>query len=209
MKHEIAFVDKNHQHEIEQLRRQEYAQASGYSLDLNSLRWQTSDDESFVMVAKDNGTIVATMRGEVILDPSVLEKKLECPWDFETPRQLPVLLLSRAATLKSYQAQGLNLVMRYWFLKLAEHYRIPMVVGTFVTGSPRQNTLLSMGYQFHENKQGWQQSTYRSHRDVIVAVLDMENKPQAFTYCENKFVTNKNPYALSTDFPEIKYVRSL
>lgn len=209
MKHEISFVDENFKNEIDSLRMQEYAQAKGYTVDLETLRWNISDSESFVMVAKDGDSIISTMRGEVITDPLVLEKKLECQWNFETPLQLPVLLLSRAATLKSHQSKGLNLVLRYWFLKFAEYYKIPMLVGTFVSNSPRQNTLLSMGYHFHENKLGWQQSTYRSHRPVIVASLDMNADGQkAVNYCLDKFA-GQNPYTLETEFPELKYVRNL
>ncbi len=210
MKKEILFVDKSYSREIDTLRMQEYGAANGYSVDLETLRWKTSDDESFVMVAKEGDVVISTMRGEIINDQTVLEKKLECPWKFDTPLQLPLLLLSRAATLKSEQASGLNLVLRYWFLKFAEHHEIPLVVGTFVEGSPRQNTLLEMGYRFFENTLGWQQSTYRSLRPVIVAVLDLSKlKAAALPYCLRRRPACETEYNFSKPFPNLKYVRNL
>lgn len=204
----IYFATKKNQKEIEHLRQHEYAHAKGYSLDLETLRWTTSDDESFVMVASDGDRILSTMRGEIITDQNLLEKKLECPWDFPKKLKLPVLLLSRAATLGSHHGQGLNLILRYWFLKMADYHQLPMIVGTFVEGSPRQNTLLEMGYQFFENKRGWQQSTYRSHRPVIVAALDRnENFAQALNYCEEKL--KPQIYQFAGDFPDLRYVRNL
>lgn len=209
MKRQIYFASDDSTSEIENLRRQEYANARGYSLDLNTLRWSVSDSQSFVMVAKDCDAIISTMRGEVITEASLLEKKLECPWDFPMPLQLPALLLSRAATAKSHQSQGLNLVLRLHFLKMAQHYQIPMVIGTFVSGSPRQNTLREMGYHFFENTLGWQQSTYRSHRPVIVAVLDMKtNGERAINYCLEKLGEHPK-YDLTETFPKIRYVRNL
>lgn len=209
MKREIYFANNDHTGEIETLRRQEYANASGYTLDLNTLGWSLSDSQSFVMVAKDGDKIISTMRGEIISEKNLMEKKLECPWDFPKDLQLPAILLSRAATAKSHQSQGLNLILRYHFLKMAQHYQIPMVIGTFVSGSPRQNTMLDMGYEFFENTLGWQQSTYRSHRPVIVAVLDMKaNGERALNYCLKK-LESLSAYTLTEVFPELRYVRNL
>jgi hypothetical protein len=150
------------------------------------------------------------MRGEIIDDRFVLEKKLECTWNFDLNLTFPILLLSRAATLRSHQSHGLNFILRYWFLKLAQHHQIPFVIGTFVDGSPRQSTLLKLGYQFFENTLGWQQSTYRSHRPVIVAALDMaKNKNEALAYCEQKLLNINENYIFQGSFPEMRFVRNL
>lgn len=210
MNKQISFADSNLKTEVEQLRMQEYAQASGFAVDLATLKWKSSDDESYVMVAKNDDQIVSTMRGEVIQDRSLLEKKLECPWDFEFPLEMPVLLLSRAATCSSYRSAGLNLVLRYWFLRLAVKHGVRSVVGTFVSGSPRENTLREMGYQFFENKLGWQQSTYRSLRPVTVAALDLQTQgDQALRYCLERVRESLYEYAFDEKFPTLKIVRNL
>ncbi|MBN8536567.1 MAG: hypothetical protein J0M15_05905 [Deltaproteobacteria bacterium] len=210
MSHKIGFATSQQQSQIESLRLQEYAQAKGYSVDLTTLKWKASDEDSFVMYAQIGETLVSTMRGEIINDQSLLEKKLECPLDFKAKLEWPVLLLSRAATLKSHQSIGMNLLLRYWFLKFADFHQIPLVLGTFVDGSPRQNTLLKMGYQFFENKLGWQQSTYRSHRPVIIAALNMKTHGvQAQDFCKAQLSTDAQQFNFKGNFPELRYVRNI
>lgn len=204
------FVNENKKEEVSKLRMQEYAKASGFDLDLATLEWKQSDDESFVMVAESDNLLLSTMRGEVIEDISVLEQKLECSWDFDLPLKFPVLLLSRAATVSSHRNVGLNLVLRYWFLKFAEHHKIPFVIGTFVTGSPRENSLRQMGYHFFENKLGWQQSTYRSLKPVNIVALDMQSDGmKACSYCREQAPQAIKDYHFSHDFPQLRFVKNL
>lgn len=206
----ILFVDETAKNEIDNLRMQEYAKANGFAVDLTTLKWKASDNDSFVMAAETSNQLISTMRGEVIEDLSLLERKLECPWSFESELQMPVLLLSRAATLSSHRSLGLNLVLRYWFLRFAIHHQIHSVVGTFVSGSPRENSLREMGYQFFENKIGWQQSTYRSLRPVTVVVLNLKtHADQALNYCLNRAALQIKDFAFDKDFPELRIVRDL
>ena len=207
----ILFVDDKSKTEINQLRTQEYAKASGFQLDLSTLNWKPSDDDSFVMAAKKDQTILATMRGEFIDELSILEAKLECPWNFSDDFKLPVLLLSRAATHSSQRGSGLNLLLRYWFLKFALARNIQFVVGTFVSGSPRENSLKEMGYEFYENKLGWQQSSYRSLRPVSVVALNLKTHGEhALEYCLKRLSNEMTEYEfINENFPELKFVRTL
>ena len=209
MNNQIMFVDASAKEEIDALRMQEYALASGFQVDLSTLRWKVSDDESFVMAARKEGQIISTMRGEVIDDLALLEHKLECPWSF--PKiQFPVLLLSRAATLSPFRSLGLNLVLRYWFLRFAMERNIEFVVGTFVSGSPRENTLREMGYQFFENKLGWQQSTYRSLRPVNVVMLNLRTEgKKAMDYCLNRAPKSIDDFPYHGDFPQLRMVNTI
>ncbi len=209
MKNHISFIT-DRKNEIEALRQQEYANAKGFVVDLETLKWKSSDDESFVMAAESKGQLVSTMRGEVIDELAILEKKLECPWSFPLELNMPVLLLSRAATLSSYRKIGLNLVLRYWFIRLAMAHKIHFLVGTFVSGSPRENTLQEMGYQFFENKLGWQQSTYQSLGAVTVAALNLQTDGEkALQYCLDRVPEGIKEYQLSQEFPAIRFVRNL
>ncbi|MEK6774880.1 MAG: hypothetical protein AABY64_13130 [Bdellovibrionota bacterium] len=209
MKNHISFIT-DRKNEIEALRQQEYANAKGFVVDLETLKWKSSDDESFVMAAESKGQLVSTMRGEVINELAVLEKKLECPWNFPMELGMPVLLLSRAATLSSYRNVGLNLVLRYWFIRLAMAHNIHFMIGTFMSGSPRENTLQEMGYQFFENKLGWQESTYRSLGPVTVAVLNLQTDGEkALQYCLRRVPEGIKEYQFNQEFPAIRYVRNL
>ena len=206
MNGKLFFVNSTSKVEIEEIRQKEYAKASGFYLDLKSLQWRESDDQSFVLAAELNGKVVSTMRGEVISDPSLLEKKLECSWNFSLPLEYPVLLLSRAATLSSHRALGLNLTLRHYFLKFAKHHNLPFVVGTFISGSPREKTLRQMGYQFFENTLGWQQSTYRSLRPVTVVALDMKKDGEhALKYAQAHLGASAF-FEEPAQFPELKFV---
>lgn len=204
----VFFTGRERQTEIDELRMQEYARASGFQVDLNTLRWKTSDDESYIMAAETGGRIVSTMRGELIDSMELLERKLECPWSYPMELRMPVLLLSRAATCSSQRTSGLNLLLRYWFLKFAVHHDVRHVIGTFVTGSPRETTLREMGYTFFQNDLGWQQSTYRSLRPVAVVVLDMQKHGEhSLRYCEERL--RKSDYSFSQPFPAVKIVRNI
>jgi len=204
---ECFFVDHGAKEKIDHLRIQEYAKADGFALDLNTLRWRESDNQSFVMVAGEPNAFLSTMRGEVIDDISVLEKKLECPWNFPVQLELPILLLSRAATSTTMRSSGLNLVLRYWFIRFAIEKGIPFIAGTFVTGSPREKSLREMGYQFFENPLGWQQSTYRSLRPVAVVLLDVRlNGAHALEYCHSKAGAAIEAFPFREKFPELRYV---
>ncbi len=210
MSYKIEFADIKNGNEISELRKKAYAKADGYTLDLETLNWSKSDDDSYVMIVSKNDKIVSTMRGEVIKDLSVVEQKLECPWSFNHKLEMPVLLLSRAATEDGIKNKGLNLVLRYWFIQFAEKNNISSVIGTFVSGSPRENTLQNMGYQFFENKFGWQKSSYRSQRSVHVAVLDMNfNLIKAKNYCLEKIPGLERDYSLKINSEKLKFVRSL
>lgn len=207
---ECFFANASDRSQIEDLRMREYARAGGFALDLETLRWKESDDESFVMVARRGDKFVSTMRGEVIEDLNVLEQKLECPWTFPLELNMPVLLLSRAATSSEERTSGLNLALRYHFLRFARARGIRFVVGTFVTGSPRENSLRAMGYQFFVNELGWQQSTYRSLREVQVVILDLEKSgDRALQFCVERAGGAIEQFQFLNEFPNLKIVRKL
>lgn len=206
----IFFADAGLRDDVEKLRMQEYARARGFAVDLTTLKWKQSDDESHVMVARNDGRLVSTMRGEIIDSLTLLEKKLECPWDYPVKLDMPVLLLSRAATCSSQRSSGLNLVLRYWFFRMARAKGVRYVVGTFVAGSPRENSLRAMGYSFFSNPLGWQQSTYRSLGEVRVVVLDLEKRgAQALRYCEERAPAAIAQYQFEGGFPELRTVRTV
>jgi hypothetical protein len=210
VKNKIYFAGPSTKLEVERLRMREYANAEGFTLDLNSLKWKSADDTSYVMVLEREARIVATMRGEVLKSKTLLEKKLECPWEFPIELEGPVLLLSRAATLGRQRSSGLNLALRYRFLQMAKEHQLRFVIGTFVKGSPREKSLADMGYQMFENTLGWQRSTYRSFVPVTVAVIDMQKEGErALAYCRQHL----SPELLETPFDEVpsplRYVEDL
>lgn len=172
--YQVRFLSSDDKEELFQLRKNAYAQAKGFALDLERLRWNTSDDQSYILGIFQDQQLISTMRAEVIEQKTVLEKKLECPWNFPVNIDGPVLLLSRAATEKAYSNKGLNLLQRGIFLEMAKAYQLSHLVGTFVPNSPREETLRKMGYQFFSNSMGWQESHYHSFGSVYVVCLNLD-----------------------------------
>lgn len=210
MSSRILFVDAQRKEEINALRIEAYQNVSGFIVEPSALMWKKSDDDSVVMALEKNGKLISTMRGEVIEDVELLEKKLECPWVYPLSLEMPILLISRAATLHAHRNLRLSLLMRYWFLQIALAYGIRFIVCTFVAGSSREHILRDMGYQFFENTLGWRHSTYLSLRPVIVAVLDLANDAEyALAYCRHHCAILMSEYVMDVSFPAMRIVRGL
>ena len=168
----ISLARESDKEQISKLREDEYARASGFKVNPEAVRWNRSDDQCAILAVWDGSEVISTMRIELVDNQTMLETKLECPWEFGEI-SYPVMLLSKAATRLSHQGRGLNAAMRYHSLLLAKRWGVQYLVGTFVDGSPRRNTMARMGYQFFINKKGWFSSDYHSEREVIVAKLDL------------------------------------
>lgn len=206
MERHVAVVDRSAAPAINLLRTAEYAKAGGFRVDPKVIEWNASDDESFILVIRDGGKIIATMRAELADNVAIVEKKLECPWSFGD-LDFPVLLLSKAATDSSIRGKGLNTVLRYWSFRLAQHWGVSYVVGTFVEGSPRINAMREMGYEFFRNELGWFQLDYQSSRPVLVAKLNFREHGAAATEVARTIAGDpEREYPWVGDFPAPKFI---
>ncbi len=170
----VGVLTKQHSPIVNALRKTEYAKAKGFSVQDSGIFWNTSDDQAIVLGAWEADKLIATMRMEILEEQALVEKKIECPWDFAVALRFPALILSRAATDSSYRGTGINTLLRKHCFEIAKERGVKQAIGTFVAGSARTRTLEKMGYQFFENQLGWNRHDYRSHERVHVAVLDME-----------------------------------
>lgn len=203
---QVTLVQRQEAEAINRLRTAEYAKAGGFRVDPKVIEWNASDDESFILVVREGERILATMRAELADNVAIVERKLECPWSFGE-LGFPVLLLSKAATDSSVRRRGLNTVLRYWAFRLAQHWGVSHVVGTFVAGSPRINAMRDMGYEFHENALGWFQLDYRSDRPVLVAKLDFRRRGTLAVETSRRIVGNPDvEYPWVGDFPAPKFI---
>lgn len=206
----VALAKPSNQEAISRLRIQEYARAQRFAMDLQSLNWREADDQSYVLEMLEDDRVIATMRGELISDLDTLGHKLECDDQFPFSIATPVLILSRAATSSKHRGQGLNLVLRYWFLKFAKQHSIRYVMGTFVSDSPREETLKKMGYDFYPHTKGWNRSSYRTEHPIHIVSLDMQKKGDyALNYCETVLSDQLTQYNFSDLDSGLKYVRSI
>jgi len=174
LKKHIRLLNESDREIVNQLRVKEYHRAKGFSVNPAGIEWNRSDEESIVLGAFIGGELVSTMRMEIVEDLNLLERKLECPWEFSFELKFPVMILSKASTLNSYRSYGFNTLLRKYCLEIAQKWKVHYVVGTFIKNSPRTLSMKKMGYQFVENKQGWTSPHYCSHESVLVAALDVK-----------------------------------
>jgi hypothetical protein len=206
MSAQVALADRSLSDAVNRLRVSEYAKAGGFKVDPRVIEWNASDDESFILIVKEGERIVATMRAELADNVEIVEKKLECPWSFGELR-FPVLLLSKAATDSTVRGKGLNTVLRYWSFRLAQHWGVGHLVGTFVEGSPRINAMREMGYEFFRNELGWFRLDYKSERPVLVAKLDFARHGELALEAARRIAGDpERDYPWSGNFPEPKFI---
>ncbi len=209
MNTQVSLVDRSSAEAINRLRTVEYGRAGGFRVDPKVIEWNASDDESFILVVREGEQILATMRAELADNIDIVEKKLECPWSFGE-LDFPVLLLSKAATDSTIRRKGLNTVLRYWAFRLAQHWHVSHVVGTFVEGSPRINAMGEMGYEFFKNELGWFRLDYQSERPVLVAKLDFRRQAAVAIEASRRIVGDpEKDYPWSGEFPAPKFVTRL
>lgn len=179
MKLSIHILNRLHAVEVNQLRKEGYQRIRGFHVQPEGLFWNRSDDQAIVLGVQDTeGALVSTMRLELIEDLKMVETKLESTWSFPSETQWPVGVLSRASTRFNWAGRGLNGVLRYHALKMAEGFGVRYMTGTFVTGSPREKTMLAMGYQVFTNTKGWSGHGFQSSAPITVATLDLKRHSQ-------------------------------
>lgn len=192
----IMVLDASHIDAVNALRMSEYSSAQGFKVDAPGILWNKSDDQSTILGVYEGQDLIATLRLELIQDLSLVERKMECPWSFPVDLRFPVLVLSKMATARVHRKRGLSLLLRYHALKVAMDWGALQALGTFTKGSPRENSMGEMGYEFHENTQGWHAGDYKSTDPVLVAILDLQaNGAQALDVCRAR------SSAVFDDFP--------
>lgn len=169
----IEILSQFNKDEVNELRLSEYQSAKGFFVSPEGITWNRSDEQSLVLGIRDNSTLLSTMRLERISRLEILEAKIEAPWTFSQTPVFPVGLLSRAATLKSARGQGLNALLRSTLIEAAYAMDLHSLIGTFVHDSPRVESMKRMGYQFFEQKLGWNKVDFHSSLPVSVAILKL------------------------------------
>jgi hypothetical protein len=203
----VSVIDANDIERVNALRLAEYAKTSGFSVKPAGILWNRSDDQCTVLGAWDGRELVSTMRVELIRSRELVEQKIECPWDFPVALDLPVVILSKAATRETHRGGGYNALLRYWSFVLARSWGATQMLGTLVAGSPRERTMREMGYVFFENSRGWCTTNYRSTAPVLVASLDLATRAdQALDVCARVAGPLIEQYAWQGALPEPRFV---
>lgn len=184
MKHGTAYIQPEDRNALNKLRLSEYRKAEGFVIKDEAVLWNASDEASHVLGVWKSGTLISSMRLEVIQTQKLLEHKIESPIPSELLKEeinFPVGILSKAVTSSMHRSGGLNAHLRYHLFKIAASLGIHHIFGTLVKGAPRSNSLLEMGYTFHSHPTGWTSPFYTSTKEVEIVHLNLKTRGKEAT----------------------------
>lgn len=133
---------------IGSLRRDAYLSAREFrALRPVAYEWSDIDSRATVLAVWDeSGAPLATMCGVVAATRADAEANFECAIPAEVGH-FPALLLCRAATHADHRAEGLNSLLRYYFIQAAWRGGLGSMMSLFFQGAPRLRLLETLGYQ--------------------------------------------------------------
>ena len=162
---------------ISRFRQAQYRRSPDLTIaDESVLLWDDHDDLSTVLAVRaQDGSILATMRAEPLLDIEHAGGALDCPVPVASP-VFPAMLLGRAATRADCEKLGLNSLLRFHLLSFARERGVRHVYGRVYGEAARTHLMHSLGYTFfpHPKGAGVSAGTAGVHSPLHVAVLDLE-----------------------------------
>lgn len=192
--------------EVGLLRRAAYDRNPDMKVADSSLFWNVSDDQSYVLVAEGYDGIHATMRLECIRIASILSQKIEASSGLY-PFEYPCAVLSRAATRTSDTGRGMNALLRYYCADLAKKLGMKQLIGTWIKGSPRERSMVEMGYTIFEHPTGWDSEDFKNVSPAMVGVLDLDKDYQkCLDVCAQKSNSIFQDYQWSEQVPNLRFV---
>ncbi len=211
---QIRQLYRSDANEVNNIRKEAYGKAKGMTVKDSGIFWNKSDDQSTVLGIYNKTKLIATMRGEIVTSLGIVEKKMECPWTYDS-FSFPAMILSRASINSKYEGKGFISILRLLFFKLAHKWEVKTILGTMTANSRRIKSMENMGYRFFENNLGWgwRDYGYVSQDKVLISVLDFEKlETYALKKLETKyknFIDNEIDLDLDLDsvcYNEVKVV---
>ena len=191
---------------ISQFRQAQYRRSPDLTIaDESILMWDQNDDLGIVLAVRaQDGSILATMRAESLLDIEHAARALDCPVPVASP-VFPAMVLGRAATRADCEKLGLNSLLRFHLLSFARERGVRHVYGRVYGEAARTHLMRSLGYTFFPHPKGAAVSagTAGVHSPLHVAVLDLEIDGESALASLGVCVSN-----LLTRFPLAEQLRS-
>jgi len=155
-----------------ELRAKEYARAAEFEMTRPELlAWGEHDDAGTIVGVWQGGRLVATLRALVIPDRAAAEDVFACTVDLPGD-MFPALMFGRGATDAALQRQGINALLRLYFLRAlaADDDRIRCSIALPYEGAPRINLLRALGYELSRPVKTWDPEA-REMAPALLAVL--------------------------------------
>lgn len=168
----IDVITEQFKDQLFQLRSHAYKNHYGNNVDVSALRWNSWDDRFISLGVFEKGKLVSALRIAVVGNVEDYIKIMCTEFD-SLVMDLPVAILSRAATHKNFENKGLHSLLRLHALRLIKRAEINWVAGTFKKNARRIKQLTEMGYIFEINSVPWD-NFLRSHEPTFIAKLDLK-----------------------------------
>jgi hypothetical protein len=167
----IRTIELSESHLLSQLRQHAYDTKFGPRVDKSALVWNTNDLLFMNLGAFDSsGQLVSALRLATI--ESAEEFKRVLLLEFDPSRlKLPLMILSRGATLPEFQSRHLHSLLRREAIFLAQQSGMKHVVGGIENATPRLSQLAGLGYEIIETQTKWD-GFLKSESNISMAVLD-------------------------------------
>jgi hypothetical protein len=183
---------------VTELRRAALAQSREFSVnDMDKVGWTDIDESSVVLIVREDGVLVSSMRMITFSDEVAAEHFLEYP---VTQHSIPgpILTMSRAVTLPSHFSKGLMGAIRYVDRGGAIETAIQSVVAIVYQGAPRVNSMRRAGFEMLECPEHWDSEATVSAAP-LVAVLPRRLFSHALAQTQAEFSKVINDCAFNWD----------
>ena len=176
----VDLIYESDKEQLFELRASSYKRQYGQNVDVTALRWNSWDERFINLGVFEGPQLVSTLRIARVNSLEEYKKIMLCEFD-PAHLEMPLVILSRAATQENRQSEGLHSLLRYYALSLTSMAGIHWVIGTFKKNSQRVSQLTEMGYELSTNPIPWQ-SFLKSNEPTYVASLNLQKYyPQAQT----------------------------
>lgn len=141
---------------ITALRQAAYRDAQDFTLRngnlLDQLAWGAEDERGDVLGVWSEGSLVATMRCDILQDPSAARTHFDGMPVPDHHEAWPAPLLCRGATVRSRASAGLNSLLRLHFIEAAISSGYHRLYGYVVAGGSRTRLMEALGYEFQSRQ---------------------------------------------------------
>lgn len=176
-KYEIRLLKKSDIPALERLRKETYVNPYGFRVNPGFEKWISSDAASLHLGAFEGTQLISSLKMMYLRDAADFKSAIQCAPSKKY--RFPMIYTTYATTAWEWRKTGLNLLLRYYFLKLAQHWQCKTSVLEVISKGPRFNLIKNTGYVMYPRKSGWD-GIFTSYEPVYTGYLDFTTH---FDFC--------------------------
>ena len=183
----VKRLNKTDADAVFQVRHEAYDSSKQFKvLNFSYLEWDEVDDNALVLgVFNKKEELMASLRGEFIKSRAEAEGTLHYKLPVEKDL-FPGILLGRGASKRNYRNQGLNSLLRYYFLSFCIDFPFNSLFASVFEDAPRIGLLRDMNYRFSIPDNSKDKDINILTREYFV-YLQRTSFLSSFNFLQNKF----------------------